>query len=129
MKQMTRLATVGIVFVLGCAPPARDLSEADLAAIRERFDEVARHVSAEDNAAWANDFTEDGIFMIGNTPALRGRAAIQKWGEAARAGYARKHPEPAPSLRVPPLLDIQELVGEKQQVAEAFQRRFTSSLG
>jgi ketosteroid isomerase-like protein len=38
-------------------------------------------VSAEDNAAWANDFTEDGIFMIGNTPAVRGRAAIQKWGE------------------------------------------------
>jgi len=82
MKQGTRLATLGLVLtLLGCAPPASEPSEADLAAIRERFDEVARHVSAEDNAAWANDFTEDGIFMIGNTPAVRGRAAIQKWGE------------------------------------------------
>lgn len=82
MRQVTRWATLGLVLTLfGCAQPANELSEADLATIRERFDEVARHVSAEDNAAWANDFTEDGIFMIGNTPAVRGRAAIQKWGE------------------------------------------------
>ena len=81
MKQVTRLVMVGIVFALGCTTPAHDLSEADLTAIRERLDEHARHGGAEDNAAWANDFTEDGIFMIGNTPALRGRAAIQKWGE------------------------------------------------
>ncbi len=81
MKQVTRLAMVAIVFALGCTQSASDLTEADLAAIRERLDEVARHVSAEDNAAWANDYTEDGIFMIGNQPAFRGRAAIQKWGE------------------------------------------------
>ena len=81
MKQVTRLVIVAIVFALGCTTPVRDLSEADLAAIRERLDDLARHAGAEDNAAWANDFTEDGIFLIGNTPALRGRAAIQKWGE------------------------------------------------
>ena len=81
MKQIPRLAMIGLVFTLGCAPPAAELSEADLAAIRHRFDEVARHVSVEDNAAWANDFTENGIFMIANTPAVRGRAAIREWGE------------------------------------------------
>ncbi len=81
MKQVTRLVIVAIVFALGCTTPARDLSEADLATIRERLDDFARHAGAEDNVAWANDFTEDGIFMIGNTPALRGRATIQKWGE------------------------------------------------
>ena len=84
MKQMTRLAMVGILFTLGCTNPGGDLSEADLTAIRERFDEIASHVSAEDNAAWANDYTEDGIFMYGNTPAIKGRAAIQKWGETGR---------------------------------------------
>jgi ketosteroid isomerase-like protein len=81
MKQVTRLVIVTIVFVFGCTTPARDLSEADRAAIRERLDDFARHGGAEDNVAWANDFTEDGIFLIGNTPALRGRATIQKWGE------------------------------------------------
>ncbi len=81
MKHVTRLVLVAIVFALGCTPPASDLSEADLTAIRERLDEVARHGGAEDNAAWANDYTEDGIFMRSNMPALRGRAAIQKWGE------------------------------------------------
>jgi len=81
MKQVTRLVIVAIVFALGCTAPAGDLSEEDLTAIRERLDDLARHGGAEDNVAWANDFTEDGIFLIGNTPALRGRATIQKWGE------------------------------------------------
>jgi ketosteroid isomerase-like protein len=65
----------------GCTQTVPDLSEADLAAIRQRFDAVAQHVSAEDNAAWANDFTEDAIFMFNHAPAIRGRAAIQEWGE------------------------------------------------
>jgi ketosteroid isomerase-like protein len=81
MKQLTQLVIVAIAFTLGCTTPARDLSEEDLTAIRERLDDFASHGGSEDNVAWANDFTEDGIFLIGNTPALRGRAAIQKWGE------------------------------------------------
>ena len=81
MKQVTRLVIVAIVFAVGCTTPERDLSEADLAAIRERLDDFARHAGAEENVEWANGFTEDGIFLIGNTPALQGRATIQKWGE------------------------------------------------
>lgn len=81
MRGLPKLALLGVVFALGCAPQPQGLSEADLAAIQFRFDEIERHVSAEDNAAWANDFTPDGIFLTQNTPPLRGRAAIQQWGE------------------------------------------------
>jgi ketosteroid isomerase-like protein len=81
MKALGKLAPLVIVFAFGCTPQPQALSEADLAAIQTRLDEVARHVSAEDNAAWANDFTPDAIFMIQGSPAVRGRAAIQQWGE------------------------------------------------
>jgi len=82
MKRVNRFGMLGLALTLGCASSAAELSEPDVAAIRHRFDEVARHVSAEDNAAWANDFTQDGIFMFGNMPVVRGRAPIQKWGES-----------------------------------------------
>jgi len=81
MRSFRTITLLSVVFAFGCAPEPQGLSEADLAAIRTRFDEVARHVSAEDNAAWANDFTPDGIFMYEHVPTLRGRAAIQQWGE------------------------------------------------
>ncbi len=71
-----------LVFALGCTPPPpAELTEDDLAAIQHRFDEVARHLSPEDNEAWANDFTEDAQFMFQNTPMIRGREAIREWGE------------------------------------------------
>lgn len=82
MKSLPKLALLTIVFVSGCAPQPQALSDADLAAIRAHFDRIAQHASAEDNAAWANDFTPDAVFMYQNTPALRGRAAIQQWGES-----------------------------------------------
>ncbi len=82
MTVANRLALLGLAMALGCAPKTAELSPADVAAIRHRFDEVARHVTAKDYAAWANDFTEDAVFMFANSPAVRGRAAIQKWGEA-----------------------------------------------
>ena len=81
MKPFCKSTLLIAAFALGCAPQPQGLSESDLTAIQDRFDEVARHVSAEDNAAWANDFTPDGVFMGANMPAIRGRAAIQQWGE------------------------------------------------
>ena len=75
-------AAACLFLALGCTPPpSAELTEDDLTAIRHRFDEVARHLSPEDNEAWANDFTEDAQFMIQNTPLLRGRPAIREWGE------------------------------------------------
>ncbi len=72
-----------LALALGCTPPPpAELTEDDLAAIRHRFDEVARHLSPEDNDAWANDFTEDAQFMIQNTPTIRDREAIREWGES-----------------------------------------------
>lgn len=75
-------ACLALTLALGCTPPPpAELTEDDLAAIRHRFDEVARHLSPEDNEAWANDFTEDAQFMFQNTPTIRGREAIREWGE------------------------------------------------
>jgi ketosteroid isomerase-like protein len=85
MKQLTLLSILGLALALGCAPQAAELSDEDLAAIRQQFDDVVRHLSANDRVAWANDFTEDGLFMIGNSPMVRGRAAIQAWGESGPA--------------------------------------------
>ena len=81
MKSATGFAILGSLFLVSCAAPIAELSESDRAAIQSRFDEIERHVSAEDNAAWANDFTPDGVFMGANAPAVRGRAAIQQFGE------------------------------------------------
>ena len=76
-------ACFALALALGCTPPPpAELTEDDLAAIRHRFDEVARHLSPEDNEAWANDFTEDAQFMFQNTPTIRGREAIREWGES-----------------------------------------------
>jgi len=82
MKHVILFGLVGLVSGGGCTAAAPELSESDISAIRARFDAVAQHVSAEDNAAWARDFTEDAVFMFANTPALHGRAEIQAWGEA-----------------------------------------------
>ncbi len=45
------------------------------------MDELARNLSPEDNEAWANGFTEDGLMMFQNTPTIRGREALFEWGE------------------------------------------------
>ncbi len=75
-------AVAGVVLALGCVPPPpAELSDADRDAIRQYLDDVAQNLSPEDNEAWANGFTEDGIMMFQNTPTIRGRQALQAWGE------------------------------------------------
>ena len=81
MKYATRLAVLGLMLTVGCAAAPTELAEQDMTAIRARLDDIARHAGAEDNAAWANDYTEDAVFMAANEPAVRGRAALQKGGE------------------------------------------------
>ena len=71
-----------LALTLGCTPPpSAELTDADRDAIRQFLDEVARNLSPEDNEAWANGFTEDGLMMFQNTPVIRGRQAIRAWGE------------------------------------------------
>src|SRR5918992_2327343 len=82
MKHPIVFGLVGLLSFGGCTAAAPELSESDIGAIRARFDAVAQHISVEDNAAWARDFTEDAVFMFANMPALHGRAEIQKWGES-----------------------------------------------
>jgi ketosteroid isomerase-like protein len=71
-----------MIVVVGCVPQQQALSENDLAGIQTLLETVQRTVSAEDNAAWANTFTTDGRFLYANMPPLRGRPAIQQWGES-----------------------------------------------
>ena len=84
MKPAMGSIAIGVALLLGCTPAPAELSDADRDAIRQHLEDLARHVAADDNVAWANDYTEDGIFMIANTPPLRGRAALQAWGESGR---------------------------------------------
>ena len=75
-----------LALTLGCTPPpSAELTDADRDAIRQYLDEVARNLSPEDNEAWANGFTEDGLMMFQNTPVIRGRQAIRAWGEDTSA--------------------------------------------
>lgn len=85
MKRPISSVVTCLFLTMGCtaapAPPA-ELSEDDRAAIQEYFDELARSLSPEDNEAWANTFTQDGLMMFGDSPTIRGREALQAWGEA-----------------------------------------------
>ncbi len=81
MRVLT-LAFLALILALGCtSPPPAELTDADRDAIRQYLDEVARNLSPEDNEAWANGFTEDGLMMFENTPTIRGRQALRAWGE------------------------------------------------
>ncbi len=71
-----------LVLALGCTPPpSAELTEDDLAAIRHRFDELARHLSPEDNVAGSPDYTDDVQFLFVGMPMFRGRDALYEWGE------------------------------------------------
>lgn len=83
------VAFVGLMVAASCtAPPApvelalrTSLSADDVAAIRTALATTERNLSPEDNAAWAAGYTEDAIFMFEGNPTIRGREAIQTWGE------------------------------------------------
>jgi ketosteroid isomerase-like protein len=70
------------LFVLSlgaCAQADSTFSEADRAAIRQIADSAGAHLNARNFAAWAALYTEDGIVMPPNHPAVRGRAALTAW--------------------------------------------------
>ena len=75
-----------LALTLGCTPPpSAELTDTAREAIGQYMGEVARHLSPEDNEAWAKGFPEDGLFMFQNTPVIRGRHAIRAWGEDTSA--------------------------------------------
>lgn len=58
------------------------LSKQDVATLEGTFGTVVRLVRANDWAGWAALYAEDAVFHPPNGPAVRGRAAIRKWGDA-----------------------------------------------
>ena len=58
------------------------LSKEDVATLEGMFGTVVRLVRAGDWAGWAALYAEDAVFHPPNGAAVRGRAAIQMWGDA-----------------------------------------------
>jgi uncharacterized protein (TIGR02246 family) len=58
------------------------LSKEDLAAIQSVFDIVPRYLQARDFRSWAAQFAEDAVLMPPNSPRIKGRAAIQAYGDS-----------------------------------------------
>ncbi len=82
-RAATFLAVLGsVLLVAGCPSPPEDLSEQDRARIEQIIDGVAITLRAGDYAMWAGHFAEDAVIYPPNAPSVRGRAVIQRWGEA-----------------------------------------------
>ncbi len=64
------------------AQEAGPLSEDDVAAITSQTERFRQAILAGDWAANAGLFTQDGVLMPPNHPAVQGRTAIQEWGTA-----------------------------------------------
>jgi ketosteroid isomerase-like protein len=58
------------------------LAQEDVATLEQMFDTVVRLIRAGDWAGWAALYAEDAVFHPPHGPAVRGRAALQEWGEA-----------------------------------------------
>jgi ketosteroid isomerase-like protein len=83
MRATSLVLATCLAVAVGCAaPPPAALSDADVAALRQHFVELARALSPEDNAAWARLFTSDARMMFESAPMVSGRDAIQEWGES-----------------------------------------------
>jgi uncharacterized protein (TIGR02246 family) len=61
---------------------ARAVSSADEAAIRAVHETYRRTALEGAWSQWAATFADDAVFMPPNSPAITGRAAIEKWGRA-----------------------------------------------
>lgn len=78
----TFLLTALSCAVLACQPVPARLSEADIAAIRAGAASFVANALARRDSANAALFTENGVFLPPNEPAVAGRAAIQAWFSA-----------------------------------------------
>jgi ketosteroid isomerase-like protein len=73
--------TLGLAVLGGSPSFAAELSAQDAAAVRKVFDDVVKYIRAGDWASWASQWSEDGVFHRANGPLLKGRAAIQAYGQ------------------------------------------------
>lgn len=85
MKRSIQCAflALALLSLLGCCQTtAPEFTAEDEATITGMFDTGLANFMAGDWAAWAADFTADGILQPSNGPALTGHAALIAWGEA-----------------------------------------------
>jgi uncharacterized protein (TIGR02246 family) len=81
--------TAALAFILaaaacaGPAPEAGPLTQEDIAAIKDLGErQIVEALLAEDFAAFAALFTEDGVRMPPNEPLHQGRAVIEAWASS-----------------------------------------------
>lgn len=82
MRVMRRVVFVACLGAVGCqAPPPAALSTEDHDALNGMFVETAKYFAARNFAEWATQFSEDAVLQPPHAPMLRGRSAIQAYGE------------------------------------------------
>jgi uncharacterized protein (TIGR02246 family) len=65
------------VALIACQPGAGPLSEEDVAAIRNLLATYEQAALSGDWDTWSGIWTEDAVYMVPNSPAIRGREAIE----------------------------------------------------
>jgi len=83
MKPPRRLATLAVAVgaLAGCQPSAPQFTAADQASVRGLFDSTVTYVNAKNWSGWAGLFSDSAIFQPPNARAVRGRTAIQSYGQ------------------------------------------------
>ena len=86
---MTRYSGISCLCMLlavtlhGCQSPAAvaQFTPEDQSTIRKMFEATPGHYQSGDWRSWAALWSEDGFFYVPNQTPLRGRAALEAWGE------------------------------------------------
>ena len=82
-QRMMILSTAGLFAALSCQQQkTATFSDADRSAVKAIFDSTVARVSRKDFAAWASEFTDDGVLMPTNHPSVKGRAALKAWADS-----------------------------------------------
>ncbi|UCC84451.1 MAG: DUF4440 domain-containing protein [Gemmatimonadota bacterium] len=86
-RSVLMLAALALAVVsTACQPPAQEVAELtdeDVAALKDLAETQAVLLMAKDWAGYAANFTEDAVWMQPNEPLRQGRAAIEEWATAA----------------------------------------------
>lgn len=82
MRRSLAVPSLAALLVAAGCQSAPQFTDQDATKLRGMFDNTATNLSANNYAEWAKEFTDDATFQPANGKPLRGRAAIQAWGQA-----------------------------------------------
>jgi len=82
MKRVTWMFPV--LLLLGCQPPPADITDDDVAALRQAVERYVQTSLAGEWDAWTALSSDDAVFLQPNGPAIEGRTALRAWIEGFR---------------------------------------------